>query len=296
MTLVETAIPAAALGAPGPAAAPVAPTTPTRPRLRWWHELVVAVAFYAAYTAVRNRFGSASVGAGEAYANALRVIDLERGLGIFNEQALQQTALRWPPLVVAANAWYGSLHFVATVAVLVALFRRFPERYRHWRNVLAATTALALAGFALFPLMPPRLLCAGCLAGAGVDHGFVDTLATHPGSWSFGDGGLQAVSNQWAAMPSLHFAWALWCSAGLWDVTRRRGTRLALVAYPTVTLLAIVVTGNHFWLDAVGGAVVLVAGVLVGTKVAEMHGRWQGSRVARRTGPDHGPTRGSGVP
>ncbi|MFN8040395.1 MAG: phosphatase PAP2 family protein [Acidimicrobiales bacterium] len=244
--------------------------------LRWWREVGVVLAFYAAYSFVRNRFGSASVGADEAYANALRTIDLERALGIFNEQALQRAALTWEPIVVAANAWYGSLHFAVTIGVLVVLYRRFPERYRRWRNVLAATTALALIGFALFPLMPPRLLCETCAHGAGVDHGFVDTLAAYPGSWSFGDGGLKAVSNQYAAMPSLHLAWALWCSAALWGVARRRGARAALVAYPSITLLAIVVTGNHFWVDALAGAGVLVAGTVVGTQVT----RWRGRSAA----------------
>lgn len=253
-----------------PRPAPRATTTAARraaEHLRWWREVGVVLAFYAAYSFVRNRFGSASVGADEAYANAVRTIELERALGIFNEQALQRAALAWEPIVVAANAWYGSLHFAATIGVLVLLYRRFPERYRRWRNVLAATTALALVGFALFPLMPPRLLCEACAHGAGVDHGFVDTLAAYPGSWSFGEGGLKAVSNQYAAMPSLHLAWALWCSAALWGVTRRRGARAALVAYPTITLLVIVVTGNHFWVDAVAGAGVLAVGTVVGTRL-----------------------------
>ena len=246
---------------------PPAATRRAAAHLRWWHEVGVVLAFYAAYSFVRNRFGSASVGADEAYANAVRTIDLERALGIFNEQALQRAALAWEPLVVAANAWYGSLHFAATIGVLVLLYRRFPDRYRRWRNVLAATTALALIGFALFPLMPPRLLCETCAHGAGVDHGFVDTLAAYPGSWSFGEGGLKAVSNQYAAMPSLHLAWALWCSAALWGVARRRGARVALVAYPAITLLVIVVTGNHFWVDAVAGAGVLALGTVVGTRL-----------------------------
>jgi hypothetical protein len=98
--------------------------------------------------------------------------------------------------------------------------------------------------------MPPRLLPAS--------YGFVDTLAKVGGLWSFDSGTMKAVSNQYAAMPSLHFGWSSWCLFVLWPATEgRTWARVLLVAYPLATLFAIVVTANHFWLDAVGGATVL---------------------------------------
>lgn len=226
------------------------------PRLRWWKELLYILAFYSVYTLIRNTQGSAAVSAAKAFANARHVIRWEEALGSFREQAIQEAFLdaRW--FISFWNVFYGTAHFVVTVAALVLLFRRMPRRYPLWRNTLAFTTALALIGFATFPLMPPRLL--------PPDYGFVDTLRVIGGLWSFDSGAMQKVSNQYAAMPSLHFAWATWCTLVLYPMVRRRWLRALVVSYPALTLFAIVVTANHFWLDAAGGAVVLGVGFLAG--------------------------------
>lgn len=248
-------------------------------RLSWWKEVVLVLVFYGAYTAVRNHFGSAAVPSADSYANALKIIGLEQRLGIFNEQHVQDILASSHITAASWNTFYGSLHFIVTIGTLVYLFRRWPSDYRRMRNVLGFTTGLALAGFALFPLMPPRLLC-DCPFGAGADaqaqYGFVDTLARDGSLWSFGSPGIKAMSNQYAAMPSLHFAWALWCALALFSRLRRRWPRSSLSAmlYPALTLAAVTATANHFWLDAVGGAVVLMAGWLLGTRFttwAEKH-------------------------
>jgi hypothetical protein len=252
------------------------------PRLRWWHEVVLVLAFYAVYTAVRNRFGSAAVLPEHAFENARRIIDLESHLGLFFEARLQQM-VDWHPFLVFWNTWYGTLHFVVTIGTLVLLFRWFPAAYRRARNILATTTSLALVGYSLFPLMPPRLLC-DCAFGSGPEgapYGFVDTLARHGGLWTFGSTPVQAVSNQYAAMPSLHVAWALWCVATLWPVLgglrprRRRAWRGVLVGYAGCTGFAIIVTGNHFWLDVVGGAATLGLGWLGGSMITKAIERWR---------------------
>jgi len=233
------------------------------------------VAFYAVYTAVRNHFGSASVPATEAYANARTVIGIEQALGIFHEAGVQSVLAGSHLSATFWNTFYGSLHFVVTIGTLIHLFRRFPTDYRHLRNVLVFSTALALVGFSLFPLMPPRLLC-DCPFGAGAasqaEYGFVDTLARDGSLWSFGSSGVKAISNQYAAMPSLHFAWALWCALALYPRLRHRHPRAALLAaiYPALTLLAVTATGNHFWLDALGGALVIATG----WTLAGFHTRW----------------------
>jgi hypothetical protein len=136
---------------------------------------------------------------------------------------------------------------------------------------LALTTALALVGFAAFPLLPPRLLDAS--------YGFVDTLARYGGAWSFDSDTMQRVSNQYAAMPSLHFAWSLWSACVLAPACKRWWTKALAVAYPIVTLFAIVVTANHFFLDAGGGALVF----LVGLSVATAYARWRAGHKRQPT-------------
>ncbi|HUQ63430.1 MAG TPA: phosphatase PAP2 family protein [Acidimicrobiales bacterium] len=224
--------------------------------LRWWRELLLASIFYAVYSFVRNTQGSAMVSRAVAEANALRIITVEQFFGVYHERWLQQLFVGAQPSMVVWNFFYGTFHFVVTAFVLVFLFRRFPERYRVWRNALAATTALALIGFAMYPLLPPRLLPSS--------HGFIDSLKVYGSLWSFDSGSMQVISNQYAAMPSLHFAWSLWSGLALFPVLRRPWAKVLAVLYPVLTLLAIVITANHFILDALAGAVALGGGWLLG--------------------------------
>ena len=230
----------------------------TRPKLYWWLEVVYVLAFYGVYTLIRNRGLDVNERV-QAFHNARRVISAERILGMYHEHRVQHLFVHWRAFIGFWNVFYGSAHFIVTVVALVYLFRKIPERYPLWRNTLAATTGLALIGFAFFPLMPPRLLPAS--------YGFVDTLRTVHVLWSFDSGTMQKISNQFAAMPSLHFAWSSWCAFVLAPVVRRRWLRSLVLLYPFVTVFAIVVTGNHYVLDAVGGAIVLGAGFLVGRLV-----------------------------
>ena len=228
---------------------------PRAHRLRWWREVLYIVAFYAVYSFIRNK-GVATDSVALARRHAVAVIDLERRLGSFREQQIQDWFLRWPGFIKFWNVFYGTAHFIVTVVALVYMFRRMSARYPLWRNTLACTTGLALIGFALYPLMPPRLLPAS--------YGFVDTLKDVGGLWSFDSGPVAKVSNQYAAMPSLHFAWSSWCAFVLTPALRPRWAKALMVTYPFVTLFAIVVTGNHYWLDAAGGALTLAAGFLLG--------------------------------
>ncbi len=248
---------------------------PRRRGLRWWKEVLIALAFYVVYSAIRNTQGSASVSDTVAFRNARRIIRWEELLGMYHEEAIQDVVIGWGRALMSFwNLFYGTFHFLATIVVLVLLFRRVPERYRRWRNVLAATTALALVGFALYPLMPPRLLPAS--------YGYVDSLKVFGSPWSFDSGAMQKLSNQYAAMPSLHFAWALWCALAIVPALRRLWAKALAALYPVLTLFAIVITGNHFVLDAVGGALVVGGGVLYASIVAR---GWL--RLPRRSaGPD----------
>jgi hypothetical protein len=223
--------------------------------------------FYGIYTTIRNTQGSARAASEHAYHNALRIIRAEHDLGIFHEEWIQQRFIHWKFFLQFWNVFYGSAHFAVTIVALILLFRRSPERYPIWRNTLAFTTGIALIGFAFFPLMPPRLLH----TVAGTHYGFVDTLEKVGGLWSFDSGAMQKVSNQYAAMPSLHCAWATWCALVLYPMVRRPWAKALVVIYPFLTVFAIVVTANHYILDAVGGVLVLGIGFLLGAAVA----RWR---------------------
>ncbi|MDQ4067883.1 MAG: phosphatase PAP2 family protein [Actinomycetota bacterium] len=248
------------------------PTGPSdRRRLRWWREVVYIAVFYSVYSFIRNTQGSAAVSAERAFANAREVIRIEEALGLYFEQALQEAFLEWRLFIQLWNVFYGTFHFVVTIAALVLLFRRFPARYPRWRNALAATTGLALIGFATYPLMPPRLL--------PPEYGFVDTLRVYGGLWSFDSGPVAEVSNQYAAMPSLHFAWSAWCTFVLYPMVVRPWARLAVALYPAATLFAIVVTANHYWLDAAGGALVLAAGTAAAFALAATTGAHPGEEA-----------------
>jgi hypothetical protein len=222
-------------------------------RLFWWAEIIAVAVFYFVYSTVRNT--TAKGGPDEAYQHARHIISLERALGIFHEQTLQRWALHVKPLIVACNYFYGSLHFIVTIGAAVYLFRKWSDDYPLFRNTLGIATALALIGFATFPLMPPRLL--------PEHYGFVDTLAKYPTFWSFNSGAMSKLSNQFAAMPSVHCAWAGWCACVLVPRVRRTWAKVLAAVYPFMTITVIVLTANHYFLDAVGGFLVLGIGYVV---------------------------------
>jgi hypothetical protein len=245
---------------------------------RWWREVLYILAFYAVYTAIRDTQGSAGRGqtapSTTAFRHARSVIHVERDLVLFHEQQIQHFFLSHLAASTSHffefwDLWYGSAHFIVTAAVVVWLFRRRPASYAYWRNTLAITTAFALVGFTVFPLMPPRLLPA-------TGYGFVDTLARFGGSWSFDSGAVNKVSNQFAAMPSLHIAWSLWSAFALYPACRRWWTKALTALYPVMTLFCVVVTGNHYFLDAVGGAVIFAAGSVAARPLTA----WMQSRLA----------------
>jgi hypothetical protein len=213
--------------------------------------------FYGLYTLVRDLRGDKPVSHYQAFLNARRIIHFERWIGLFHEQGIQHAVLSQRWLIELCDDYYGSFHFIVTIGVLVLMFFWFPATYRKWRNVLALVTALALIGFYFFPLMPPRLLPA--------NYGFVDTLQQIGGLWNFSSGPANDVSNQYAAMPSLHTAWSLWCACALSRVIRPMWARLAVFLYPVFTVFAIVVTANHFFADAIVG--VVLVGFAVATAV-----------------------------
>jgi membrane-associated phospholipid phosphatase len=269
------------------APAPVAETI----KLKWWKEVLIVGSFYLVYSVVRNRFGSALLESGgtpeQPFHHAVQVIKVERLLGLFHENAIQNVFLPHRLMLRFWNVFYGTAHFLVTIGTFITLFVVSRARFVRWRNALAFTTALALIGFSLYPLMPPRLLndsseFGGAKLTAVRDlpgrTEFHDTLKEVGGLWSFDSGAMTKVSNQYAAMPSLHSAWSTWCALALWPIARRRWAKGLLVLYPVATVLCIIVTGNHYWLDAIGGLLTLAMGWLCGNTFED----WNQRRITRR--------------
>ncbi|WP_369214758.1 phosphatase PAP2 family protein [Streptomyces flavofungini] len=226
-------------------------------RLRWWTELPLIVLVYALYSAgrliVRGDVAS-------AVDHGIGILRAEQFLRLNAESPLNRlfTAHAW--IGVPADFWYASLHYLVTPAVLIWLFRSRAVHYRAARAWLMISTMIGLVGFTLLPTCPPRLL--------SPDHGFVDTMAQYS-AWGWWGGeasaprGLGGMTNQYAAMPSLHVGWALWCGVMLWRHGRSPLTRVAAIAYPLITTLVVMGTANHYFLDAVAGAAVMGVGLLL---------------------------------
>ncbi|AEN10189.1 MULTISPECIES: phosphatase PAP2 family protein [unclassified Streptomyces] len=226
-------------------------------RPRWWTELPLIAVVYGLYSLGRLLVHENIPAAVE---NGLAVLRLEKALHLNAEHPLNRLLTEHASLGVPADFAYASLHYVVTPAVLIWVFRRRSAAYRAARTWLMTSTLLGLVGFTLMPTCPPRLLDAR--------HGFVDTMAqySHYGWWGTGASaprGLSGMTNQYAAMPSLHVGWALWCGILLWRHGRHPLVRTVGIAYPLLTVFVVMGTANHYFLDAVAGAAVMGVGALL---------------------------------
>jgi hypothetical protein len=203
---------------------------------------------------------------GPAFDNAMQLWDFERWLQIPSEQSLQSTVLQaWPWGVEMANRYYATMHFPVTVVFLVWMFLRRPDYYLWIRRALVILTSAALVGHLAFPLAPPRML---------PQLGFVDTGILYDMS-VYGADGANSLANQYAAMPSLHVAWAALVAVGLIVSTKTRW-RWFWMIHPAITLAVVIVTANHYWLDGIIGLVLLIVALAVTV-------RSRPERAARRT-------------
>ncbi len=194
-----------------------------------------------------------------AFDNAREVLGLESRLGLAVEADVQRLVLDHQWLVSFLNEYYVRAHFPLTVAFLVVTFIRAPDVYRHMRNLFVIVTGLGLALHVVYPLAPPRMM-----------PGFVDTIARFgPAIYERSD--VASVANQYAAMPSMHFGWAVLVAYGT-VLAARRPWRWVAIAHPTITLVSITATANHYWLDAaVAGLLIAVGLLLLNRAPAEEH-------------------------
>jgi len=220
-------------------------------RAALWVELAIAGWLFWLYDVINNL---APLRGALAVANAESLFGVEGALHLAPELAINHWLAAEPLLSLIASYYYFFTHVAATVLVLAWLWWRRPAEYLRMRTQLVVINLVAFAVFWRYPLAPPRAL---------PQFGFVDILAVSHAAVSWHSAALVHDANQYAAMPSLHVAWALWCAAAIIRVVRRRVLALLAVAYPLVTVVVVIATANHFVLDvAAGAATVPVAGAL----------------------------------
>jgi hypothetical protein len=187
-----------------------------------------------------------------AFVHARDVVSVEKSIGIFTELDVQHWALARPWVLDVANLTYFHAHFAVTTCFMFWLYLRRNHHYYFVRNIVFSAMALALIGYVLFPTAPPRML---------TDLGFIDTLEK-TADVNFNTGAVSLLSNPFAAVPSVHTCFSLIIGTSCFFLVRRPAIRLLWLLYPCLIVFSIVATGNHFWLDAILGA--LLAGVALG--------------------------------
>jgi hypothetical protein len=216
----------------------------------WWRvgrELLYVAVFYYLYELIR---GSVVQSGTLATRHALWLVDLEQSLGLFQERWIQSIFLHSHGLIQVFNLYYGATHFLVPVAVLIWLGARHPVQYVRARNLLMVTTAIAFLCFWLYPVAPPRLL--------PVQFGFVDTIRNLGGT-QVQRTMMDRAGNAYAALPSLHMAWAVWVTIAIYPLLRHRWSKVVAIVYPILTGVVVVATGNHFIADAIAGTALVLA-------------------------------------
>jgi len=222
--------------------------------------LVLSLFGYYSFGAAMAELGSRSAG----YRNAGIVWTIQRFLHLPDEAWLQQMTLADNGLYAVLNRYYAFVHFPASLffVIWVSVARR--DQWKRIAAALSVTTFLYLTIDAVFPVAPPRLYAPA---------GMVDTLAKF-GPDVYGAEAVRSVADQYGAMPSIHFGWSVFVAWGIIQLAPKLGVfRWLAVVHPLMTLAAVTLTGNHYWLDC------LVAGLLVPV------GIWLTDQWMRRTTP-----------
>lgn len=241
-------------------------------RLPWVVELVSILVGYGIYSLIRLL---APHRVNASFEHARTVLDIESALGLFHLVPLNQFLVEHDFLVVFSSYWYATAHFVVTPAVLAWMFLRRSWAYPMLRSALVIATVSALVVYATWPLAPPRF----------VVPGVTDTVMNNPVVWA--KEGAAGFVNEFAAMPSLHVGWAIWCAIVVVAVCRTRWRHLAWL-YPVTTTFVVMATANHYMLDALGGALVVAVPLyLCGFRLSHLHmPMWSPHVPISRSAPD----------
>src|SRR4051794_29356621 len=179
-----------------------------------------------------------------AYQHARDIVNAERSMHLFIEKDVQSWAIAHPFFIHAADWMYVNSHFLVTTTFLIWLYVARNHSYYFVRNMFMVAMVFALIGYVVFPAAPPRFL---------PEWGFQDTVADYFGGASQSAG---VLYNPYAAMPSMHVAFALMIAVPAIQLMRRRTLKVIWAFYPLLVTFVVISTGNHFWLDAAVGVVV----------------------------------------
>jgi len=222
-------------------------------RPRWWTQVLLIGIVWWSYDAINNL---APLRGAAALAHGSAILRIETALHLDAERGLN----RWLSSHLLVGRWLGDYynvaHFAVTIGVLLWVWWCHPPRYRVLRNGLLGINVIGFLTFWAFPVAPPRML-----------SGFTDVVAVAHSFGSWSTGSLASQANEYAAMPSLHVAWALWCSLAVWTVRKDQAARIVAVGYAVLTCLVVMATANHYLLDVVAGALTAsasCAGILLG--------------------------------
>jgi hypothetical protein len=225
-----------------------------------WDAGLQFLLFFAVYNAYQLVRGLADGQKEVAFANADRLIDIERSTGTYFEPGFQQALLDQHWLIDAANFMYMNSHFVITTGFLAWLYLFRNDHFYFVRNMFMVAMGLALVLYAAYPTAPPRLM---------PEEGFTDTIAAFTGV-AQDDKTVSLLVNQYAAVPSMHIAFSLMVALPAIALSQHRAVRTAWSVYPLMVFFVIVVTGNHFWLDAAAGAAVACVAAVAARQLARL--------------------------
>jgi hypothetical protein len=215
-----------------------------------WSDLLRQIAlFCGAYWLYRIVRGMTDGRVSEAFEHARHVIGLERGLGLFVEPAVQAWAEGTEWLIDATSWMYVNSHFAITTFTLAFIYLRRNPSFYFIRNMFMVAMGIALVLYAAFPTAPPRYM---------PEWGFTDSVAQFTGLTKEGSSA-DALYNPFAAVPSMHVAFALMLGVPMASMTRRVWVKALWLVYPLLVTFVVVATGNHWWFDAFTGALTAVA-------------------------------------
>ena len=246
---------------------------------RLMSEVGLVLGAYFVYMFIR-KFGLPNIEA-MSFENAAKVVDFEMAVGIFKEAAWQSWLLDNAKGVAIFMNWAYVLTFGPIIGASAILFYVLDrKKYLYYRNVVLISFLIALLGFALYPLAPPRFI---------PEYGFVDSIRNLGPAWWighswYGSRDTAVYFNVFAAMPSLHFGWTVMFGL-IFLGTKSKWLKVFGVLYPVLTFFAIVLTGNHYMVDALGGAAVAILSLSINWALIRIRAHYVASYVPLRRYP-----------
>jgi hypothetical protein len=219
-----------------------------------WPDALNQLALFAladlCYETVR---GVAEGNSALAFSHARTIVDAEQSLGLFFEPKFQDLVMDHRLLVDFANFMYVNSHFIVTSCLLVWIYLRHNKHFYFVRNMFMVAMALALVGYLSFPTAPPRFL---------PELGFIDTIAYYA-DVQHDSAFVSVFINPYAAVPSMHVAFALMLAVPTMRLVRRPFVKVLWALYPPLVASVVIVTGNHWWFDCAAGALVALTAALI---------------------------------